>query len=62
MAIHNLRYIILIYELVIARFRVQYGNIFRVSHILMTYFTSLYASEIKAKYVKRGKYQPYCAR
>ena len=38
------------------------ANIFRVSHILPTYFTSLQASEIKAKYEKRGKYWPYCAR
>ena len=27
-------------------------NIFRVSHILLTYFTSLQASEITAKYEK----------
>ena len=29
------------YALVIARFRERYTNIFRVSHILLTYFTSL---------------------
>ena len=38
------------------------ANIFRVSHILLTYFASLQAREIKAKYEKRGKYWPYCAR
>ena len=38
------------------------ANIFRVSHILPTYFMSLKASEIKAKYEKQGKYWPYCAR
>ena len=32
------------------------ANIFRVPHILPTYFTSLKASEIQAKYEKRGKY------
>ena len=32
-------------------------NIFRISHILQTYLTSLQASEITAKYKKRG-YQP----
>ena len=38
------------------------ANIFWVSHILPTYFTSLLANEIKAKYEKRGKYWPYCSR
>ena len=32
------------------------ANVFRVSHILTTYFTSLQVSEIKAKYEKRGKH------
>ena len=31
-------------------------NIFRVSHILLTY---CYFAEITAKYEKRGKYWPY---
>ena len=36
-----LKLIAFLYALVIARFRVQYANIFRVSHILPTYFMSL---------------------
>ena len=38
------------------------ANILWVSHILPTYFTILYATEMKAKYEKRGKYWLYCAR
>ena len=46
----------LLYALVIARFRGQYGQYF------FGYFTILYATEMKAKYEKRGKYWLYCAR
>ena len=46
-------YTIYKYALVIARFRVQYGQ----------YFSSFsYFAEIKAKYEKQGKYWPYCVR
>ena len=38
------------------------ANIFRVSYILPTCFTSLQASEIKPKYEKLGKYWPNCVR
>ena len=36
------------------------GNISRVYHILQTYLTSLQASEIAAKYEKRGKHIATC--
>ena len=50
------------YVVVIARCRVQYGKYFPHFSYFATYFTSLYVSEITAKYEKRGKYSPYCAR
>ena len=41
---------------VIAWCRVQYGKYFASFSYFATYFTSLWASEIVAKYEKRGKY------
>ena len=44
-------------------FEYNMTNISGVSHILLTYFTRLWASEITAKYEKQqGKHCPYCAR
>ena len=42
------------YALVAMRFQVQYDRCFPSIHVLLTYFTNLYASENKAKYEKPG--------
>ena len=46
------------YVVVIARCRVQYGKYFPSFPYFATYFTSLQAKEVTAKYEKRGKYLP----
>ena len=46
------------YVVVIVWCRVQYGKYFPSFSYFVTYFTSLWASEIIAKYEKRGKYLP----
>ena len=48
----------IIYVVVIARSRAQYGKYFHSFSYFATYFTILYASEIIAKCEKRGKYLP----
>ena len=46
------------YVVAIARCRVQYGKYFPSFPYFATYFTSLQAKEVTAKYEKRGKYLP----
>ena len=46
------------YVVVIVRCRVQYGKYFTSFSYFATYFASHSASEITAKYEKRGKYFP----
>ena len=50
------------YALVITWFRVQNDQYFSSFSYLLTYFLSLQASEMTAKYEKQGKYWPYCVR
>ena len=46
------------YVVAIAHCRVQYGKYFPSFSYFSTYFTKFQASEITAKYKKRGKYLP----